>query len=163
MMGKTVIRDTRITVELIAQKMDEGMTLAELIDAYPGLSEKEVAAIERLMGRREWIEEVLRRYPPDELIKESKLLLSAIDESLKIIKKRESTTILTKYSTGEITRSEAMRRLGLDVVELGKFTELMETYEIPWPVTDRQRAEKEAEIIAAAIKDARDEGEGEAE
>jgi uncharacterized protein (DUF433 family) len=160
MTGKAVIRGTRIPVELIAQKLDEGMTMAELLDAYPGLSEKDIAAVERLMETREWIEEVLRRYPPDELVEESRLLMSAIEEGLKIIKTRD---ILTKYSTGGITRSEAMRRLGLDLAELGTFAALMEQYQIPWPKPDRERAEREGEIVAAAIKEAGDEGEEKSE
>ena len=35
MMGKPVIRGTRIPVELILRKLAEGATEAELLDAYP--------------------------------------------------------------------------------------------------------------------------------
>ena len=37
MMGKPVIRGTRIPVELIVRKLSEGATEAELLDAYPCL------------------------------------------------------------------------------------------------------------------------------
>ena len=36
MLGKPVVRGTRITVELILRKLSEGATEAELLDAYPG-------------------------------------------------------------------------------------------------------------------------------
>jgi hypothetical protein len=124
------------------------------------VEKEDIAVVQRLMERQEWIEEVLRRIPPDVFAEESKLLMSAIDEGHKIIKTRD---ILTKYSSGGLKRSEAMRRLGLDLVELDKFIELMERYEIPWPVLDRERAEKEAETVAATTKDARDEEEEKSE
>lgn len=44
MMGKPVIRDTRITVELILRKLGEGMAYAELMDAYPRLTEQDILA-----------------------------------------------------------------------------------------------------------------------
>jgi uncharacterized protein (DUF433 family) len=37
MLGKPVIRDTRITVELVLRKLAEGATNAEIIDSYPQL------------------------------------------------------------------------------------------------------------------------------
>ena len=37
MMGKPVIRGTRIPVELILRKLSEGASEDELLDAYPGL------------------------------------------------------------------------------------------------------------------------------
>ena len=37
MMGKPVIRGTRITVELILRKLSEKATEADLLDAYPQL------------------------------------------------------------------------------------------------------------------------------
>ena len=37
MMGKPVIRGTRIPVELILRKCSEGATLDDLLDAYPRL------------------------------------------------------------------------------------------------------------------------------
>jgi len=44
MMGKPVIRNTRIPVELILQKLSEGATYADLLDAYPRLSEAAIHA-----------------------------------------------------------------------------------------------------------------------
>ena len=37
MMGKPVIRGTRIPVELILRKISEGASEADLMEAYPGL------------------------------------------------------------------------------------------------------------------------------
>ena len=45
MMGKPVIRGTRITVELILRKLGEGATEAELLDAYPQLKKKDIQAV----------------------------------------------------------------------------------------------------------------------
>ncbi len=42
MLGKPVIRGTRITVELILRKLSEGMSEAELLDAYPHLSREDI-------------------------------------------------------------------------------------------------------------------------
>ncbi len=44
MLGKPVIRGTRIPVELILQKMGEGMTESDLLDAYPRLTRKDILA-----------------------------------------------------------------------------------------------------------------------
>jgi uncharacterized protein (DUF433 family) len=44
MLGKPIIRGTRITVELILRKLSEGATEAELIAAYPQLTPKDVRA-----------------------------------------------------------------------------------------------------------------------
>jgi uncharacterized protein (DUF433 family) len=44
MMGKPVIRGTRVTVELILRKMGEGATEAELLDAYPQLKKQDIQA-----------------------------------------------------------------------------------------------------------------------
>jgi Protein of unknown function (DUF433) len=38
MLGKPVIRGTRITVELILRKLSEGASEAELLEAYPHLT-----------------------------------------------------------------------------------------------------------------------------
>ena len=38
MLGKPVIRGTRIPVELILSKLSEGATEADLLDAYPRLT-----------------------------------------------------------------------------------------------------------------------------
>jgi uncharacterized protein (DUF433 family) len=42
MMGKPVIRGTRITVELILRKLSEGATEADLLEAYPQLSRQSI-------------------------------------------------------------------------------------------------------------------------
>jgi len=42
--GKPVIRNTRIGVELLLRKLAEGATIAELLDAYPQLTEDDVRA-----------------------------------------------------------------------------------------------------------------------
>ena len=44
MMGKPVIRSTRIPVELLLRKLSEGATVSELLDAYPRLTEDDVRA-----------------------------------------------------------------------------------------------------------------------
>ena len=44
MLGKPVIRGTRITVELILRKISEGATEADLLNAYPGLALEDIKA-----------------------------------------------------------------------------------------------------------------------
>ena len=44
MLGKPVIRGTRVPVELILRKLSEGATEAELLDAYPRLSPDDIRA-----------------------------------------------------------------------------------------------------------------------
>ena len=44
MLGKPVIRGTRVTVELILRKLAEGATEADLIDAYPHLTPPDIKA-----------------------------------------------------------------------------------------------------------------------
>src|SRR5262245_16817651 len=44
MLGKPVIRGTRITVELILRKLAEGATRSDLLEAYPHLSEDDIQA-----------------------------------------------------------------------------------------------------------------------
>ncbi len=44
MIGKPVIRGTRITVELILRKLSEGATQSDLLDAYPRLTRADVQA-----------------------------------------------------------------------------------------------------------------------
>lgn len=45
MLGKPVIRGTRIPVELLVRKLSEGATIADLLDAYPRLTEKDIHAV----------------------------------------------------------------------------------------------------------------------
>jgi uncharacterized protein (DUF433 family) len=44
MLGKPVIRGTRIKVELILRKLAEGATEADLLDAYPNLTIDDIRA-----------------------------------------------------------------------------------------------------------------------
>lgn len=44
MMGKPVIRGTRITVELILHKLAEGATEGELLEDYPHLKPEDIRA-----------------------------------------------------------------------------------------------------------------------
>jgi uncharacterized protein (DUF433 family) len=44
MLGKPVIRGTRIPVELILRKLSEGATEDDLVDAYPRLSRQDIQA-----------------------------------------------------------------------------------------------------------------------
>jgi uncharacterized protein (DUF433 family) len=45
MMGKPCIRGTRITVELILRKLGAGRSIAEVLEAYPQLTEDDVRAV----------------------------------------------------------------------------------------------------------------------
>jgi uncharacterized protein (DUF433 family) len=44
MLGKPVIRGTRIPIELIIRKLSEGATEADLLDAYPRLTRADIQA-----------------------------------------------------------------------------------------------------------------------
>ena len=51
MMGKPVVRGTRITVELIPEDLAAGETVDQILDAHPQLSESAIrAALARLAG-----------------------------------------------------------------------------------------------------------------
>ena len=45
MVGKPIIKGTRITVEAIIRRMAEGLTIKELLKEYPQLSEKDIMAV----------------------------------------------------------------------------------------------------------------------
>ncbi len=45
MPGKPVIKGTRITVELILRELSEGMTIEELLEAYPPLTKEDILAV----------------------------------------------------------------------------------------------------------------------
>ena len=63
MMGKPVIRGTRLTVELILRKLSEGATARDLLEAYPKLTREDIqAAI---------------RYAADTLAHEETIILSS--------------------------------------------------------------------------------------
>jgi uncharacterized protein (DUF433 family) len=44
MMGKPVIKGTRLTVELILEKLAAGETVKDLLEAYPRLTEEAIEA-----------------------------------------------------------------------------------------------------------------------
>jgi uncharacterized protein (DUF433 family) len=44
MLGKPVIRGTRITVELLLRNLADGATEAELLEAYPSISQEDIRA-----------------------------------------------------------------------------------------------------------------------
>jgi uncharacterized protein (DUF433 family) len=44
MMGKPVIKGTRVTVELILRKLSDGCSEDELLDAYPRLTRDDIRA-----------------------------------------------------------------------------------------------------------------------
>lgn len=44
MLGKPVIRGTRIPVELLLRKLSEGAVHADLLDAYPNLTQEDILA-----------------------------------------------------------------------------------------------------------------------
>ena len=44
MLGKPVIRGTRLTVELILRKLGEGASERQLLDAYPRLTSEDIRA-----------------------------------------------------------------------------------------------------------------------
>jgi uncharacterized protein (DUF433 family) len=70
MMGKPVIKGTRITVELILRKLADGATEDELIDAYPRLTRADIrAAI---------------RYAADTIAHEEIILLSSAEPAAKV-------------------------------------------------------------------------------
>jgi uncharacterized protein (DUF433 family) len=45
MLGKPVIKGTRITVELVLKKMAEGATASDIIGMYDQLTEADIAAV----------------------------------------------------------------------------------------------------------------------
>lgn len=44
MLGKPVIRNSRVPVELVLRKLGEGAAMADLLDAYPRLTEADIRA-----------------------------------------------------------------------------------------------------------------------
>jgi uncharacterized protein (DUF433 family) len=50
MLGKPVVRGTRIPVELLLRKLSEGATADELLDAYPRLVVEDIRTVS-LIGR----------------------------------------------------------------------------------------------------------------
>jgi uncharacterized protein (DUF433 family) len=44
MLGKPIIRGTRITVELVVRKIADGFSIQDILDAYPHLNREQVVA-----------------------------------------------------------------------------------------------------------------------
>ena len=46
--GKLRVRGTRISVEQVLELLEAGVTPAEMVQSYPSLTERDIAAVERL-------------------------------------------------------------------------------------------------------------------
>lgn len=64
MLGKPVIRGTRIPVELILRKLSEGATEADLLDAHPRLTREDIQAAIRYAADTVAHEETVMVEPP---------------------------------------------------------------------------------------------------
>jgi len=64
MLGKPVIRGTRIPVELILRKLSEGGTEKDLLDAYPKLTREDIQAAMRYAADTLAHEETVVLNPP---------------------------------------------------------------------------------------------------
>ena len=62
MLGKAVIRGTRIPVELLLRKLSEGASEADLMDAYPRLTRDDIHAATRY-ARVYFVQRKNRRVP----------------------------------------------------------------------------------------------------
>lgn len=65
MLGKPIIRGTRVTVELILRKLGEGATDKELLDAYPQLTREDLLAAIRYAADVVGHEETVLAGPSD--------------------------------------------------------------------------------------------------
>ena len=58
-LGKPVIKNTRITVELVLKKLGEGMNIDDIVQAYPNLKKEDVIAAIKysadVVGREEML------------------------------------------------------------------------------------------------------------
>jgi uncharacterized protein (DUF433 family) len=61
--GKPVVRGTRISVELLLRKLSEGASVADLLDAYPRLTEADVHAAIAYAADTIAIEETIEATP----------------------------------------------------------------------------------------------------
>lgn len=59
MLGKPVIRGTRIMVELILRKLSEGVTETDLLEAYPKLTRQDIRAALAYAARTVSHEEII--------------------------------------------------------------------------------------------------------
>lgn len=73
MVGKPVIKGTRITVEHILEKIAAGQSFESILSDHPHLSHEEVASAVRFA-----LEQVRKKYPP---YTENRKLLDAINEA----------------------------------------------------------------------------------
>lgn len=64
MLGKPVIRGTRITVEQILRKLSEGISEADLLDAFPRLTREDIHAAIGYAADTLAHEETLLMQPP---------------------------------------------------------------------------------------------------
>jgi uncharacterized protein (DUF433 family) len=64
MLGKPVIRGTRIPVQLILRKLGEGATDADLLDAYPRLTREDIQASLLYAADAVGAEEAFSALPP---------------------------------------------------------------------------------------------------
>jgi uncharacterized protein (DUF433 family) len=64
MLGKPVIRGTRITVELVLRKLGEGATKKDLLEAYPKLTQEDIQAAMRYAADTLAHEEMVVLTPP---------------------------------------------------------------------------------------------------
>lgn len=63
--------------------------------------------------------------------------------------------VLTAYSERRVTRRRAMDEIGLRSDQYSDFVDLMSRLSVPWPSISRAQIEREAEIVAQAIAEAR--------
>ena len=69
MMGKPVIRGTRIPVELILRKLSEGAKEPDLLNAYPKLTVKDIQAAIRYAADTLAHEEMVFIEPPTRVVR----------------------------------------------------------------------------------------------
>ena len=69
MMGKPVIKGTRITVELILRKLSDGASEDDLLDAYPRLTRDDIRAAIRYGADTVAYEEIILLASPETSLK----------------------------------------------------------------------------------------------
>ncbi len=99
MVGKPVIKGTRITVEHILEKIAAGQSFESIVSSHPHLSHEEVASAVRFA-----LEQVKKEYPP---YTENQRLLDSLneayaerdpaDEQLLKAMKRKSAEVLDEW------------------------------------------------------------------
>ena len=70
-MGKPIVEGTRITVELILEKLSSGESVEQIVDAHPRLSREGVVAAALFLSSDPW----LRRLPPVQVTGKPRSLL----------------------------------------------------------------------------------------